>query len=146
MWISTAVMGLLLACADYQQANVIKQLSSEWRLHPVSERPDHKYYLGDTFTGYKPYLGTLGWQSAFPTTAFQPGDWLLVPRFRTSAWWRLPPTQRLHWVARYSFSSRLPIRVMDVPDSAGFYASCWGSLPFVFTRHPLEVFDLFQVQ
>jgi hypothetical protein len=49
-------------------------------------------------------------------------------------------------IARFEVRSWNPLRVMDVPASAGFYASCWGALPWAITNHPLERFELYQAQ
>ena len=43
-------------------------------------------------------------------------------------------------------AARVPLRVMDIPGSAGFYASCWGILPYAITSHPLEHFELYRVE
>ncbi len=150
--VSTAVTGLLVAHADYAQANTILAMSNVLReraadLEVLAPRPAHRwYYLGDTFTGYAPYLGPQGWEAAFPTTVFHRGDLLLRPRYRTSSWWALPRTLKLNPVLSEEFRSRNPLRVMDLQGSAGFYASVWGALPFVVTQHPLEQFDLYQVR
>ena len=46
----------------------------------------------------------------------------------------------------WEFNNWIPLRVMDVPASAGFYASCWGILPYAITQHPLERFELDRVK
>lgn len=150
-WTLTACLGGLLMYADYAQANVIVRLAQilsqqSTVLERLSPSRSHRWcILGDTFSGYQPYLSPIGWTTAFPNQIFQTGDLLLRPRYRMSAWWTLPHPERLLPVHSYAFPSRFPFRVMDIPASAGFYASCWGSLPFVLTLHPLEQFDLYQV-
>lgn len=136
----TACAGLFVASADYAQANVIRNLATA-----LPAREGNSFYLGDTFSGYEPYLKPLGWQAAFPNQAFKKGDWLLVPKYRQSSWWRLPDTLRLELVNTFEFQSPLLVRVMDIPSSAGWYASVWGTLPFVLTRDPLERFDIYRV-
>lgn len=150
--LTTVVGGALLACVDYDQAQAIVKLARaldnrrEW-LQRVSPRPAHHWrYLGDTFDGALPYLGPLGWENIFPSEELHAGDLLLKPRFRQSSWWTLPNPQRLQRIGTFQMDSRIPLRVMDVPASAGFYASCWGALPFAITRDPLERFELYQVR
>ena len=152
IWCSTALLGFLLAVADYAQAGAAARLAQvltnrQGQLEAVAPRPPHHwYYLGDTFDGAQPYLLALGWQNVFPDDPLQAGDLLIKPRYRQSSWWRLPQTHRLRLVLAYEARSRLPLRVMDVPSSAGFYASAWGALPFTITRDPLERFEVYQVQ
>lgn len=150
-WFLTLVMGGALAYVDYAQAGTIRRIADvlaakESELQRLSPRPPHEwFYLGDTFSGYPAYLAPLGWKSAFPGEHFQSGDLLLRSRYRTSSWWKLPDRIHLQPVGEEEFPCRLPLRVMDVPDSAGFYASVWGSLPYVITEHPLEQFELDRV-
>jgi 4-amino-4-deoxy-L-arabinose transferase-like glycosyltransferase len=148
----TGVTGLLLAYADFAQSRAITRFApilreEAPRLEALSPRPPHHwYFLGDTFTGYTPYLSPLGWQSAFPNQTFEPGDLLVRSRYRMSSWWTIPGQERFEHLASYPFPSKIPLRVMDVPAAAGFYASCWGALPFTITRDPLEQFDLYYVR
>jgi hypothetical protein len=162
----TALAGLLLAHADYVQADTIVRLAESLRLRAgefqkLAPRPQsHWYYLADTFDGSQPYLEPLGWQNVLPHQKFQKGDLFLRAYYRKSSWWnvgdemrrspddRRPSARqsggRFRPVARYEVRSWNPLRVMDVPASAGFYASCWGALPWAITSHPLERFELFQ--
>jgi hypothetical protein len=150
-WAATALMGLSLAYADYGQANTIVQLmrtltDKQADIQKLAPKPFHHYsYLGDTFDGNQAYLAPLGWEDAFPSQAWRVGDLLLKPHYRQSGWWRLDHPEYFRLVAVFEFPSRNPLRVMDVPASAGFYASCWGALPFAVTNHPLERFELYQV-
>jgi 4-amino-4-deoxy-L-arabinose transferase-like glycosyltransferase len=149
--LTTAALSAFLACADFDQAETIVQVAQELRdrqatLMHLAPRPAHHwYYLGDTFDGAQPYLGPQGWEDAFASQEMRPGDLLLKPYFRRSSWWTLQHPERLRRIATFQMESRIPLRVMDVPASAGFYASCWGSLPFAVTRDPLERFELYQV-
>jgi hypothetical protein len=149
---ATALFGACLAYADYAQAGVIRKL--EWALtanspafEKLAPRSSNKwYFLADTFDGAQPYIEPLGWESVFPNQNFSRGDLFLRARYRKSSWWAVPHPERFEWLARFVYDSRLPLRVMDVPASAGFYASCWGALPFTVTKDPLEEFDLYLVK
>ncbi len=147
----TAVVALLVAHADYLQANTIQALAqwaSQKQLELEKLAPKNKsgwYYLSDTFDGSQPYMQPLGWASALPDQSYKKGDLLLRAYYRKSSWWniddKLPNFKLIYQV---DMRSRNPIRVMDVPASAGFYASCWGALPWTITPHPLERYQPFQ--
>ena len=147
----TALAGFLLAHADYVQANTIVRLSDVLRARaPELEKlaphaHTHWYYLADTFDGSQPYLLPLGWQNVLPYQKFKPGDLFLRAYYRKSSWWNVDnEMKRFKPVARFEVTSWNPLRVMDVPASAGFYASCWGALPWMIMTHPLERFELYQ--
>jgi hypothetical protein len=151
-WALTALTTLLLAFADYGQAETVRHLAAilkgrQEQLEALAPRSKQRwYYLGDTFDGAQPYLNPLGWENIFPTQAVKSGDLLLKSHFRQSAWWQFPHRERLRSVMAVDIKGQPPLRVMDVPASAGFYASVWGALPFVLTDHPLERFELYQVK
>lgn len=148
----TAFAGLTLAFVDFIQADAIIRLAETMearrpqlqRLAPQDRF--HWYYLGDTFSGSEAYLGPQGWENVFPTDRFKKGDLLLKPHYRLSSWWKVPEPKRFKPVFTVEMKGQPPVRVMDIPAGAGFYGSCWGPLPFVFTDHPVERFELFQVQ
>jgi 4-amino-4-deoxy-L-arabinose transferase-like glycosyltransferase len=147
-WGTTALLGGMLAYVDYAQANVIVPLSQvlemqEPLFQDLAPRPPHHwFYLADTFDGSQPYVLKLGWQNVFPFQEFPSGSLFLRSYYRKSSWWTIPKPERFQPVMAWDYDCRIPLRVMDVPASAGFYASCWGSLPYVITRHPLERFEL----
>ena len=147
----TALAGLLLAHADYVQANTIVRLAESLRMQAgefqkrAPKPQNHWYYLADTFDGSQPYLEPLGWQNALPHQKFQKGDLFLRAYYRKSSWWNMDEEMKqFRPIARLEVRSWNPLRVMDVPASAGFYASCWGALPWAITAHPLERFELYQ--
>ena len=80
-----------------------------------------------------------------PHQKFNRGDLFLRAYYRKSSWWNVDEElKHFRPVMTLELRSRNPIRVMDVPASAGFYASCWGALPWTITNHPLERFELYQ--
>jgi hypothetical protein len=151
-WAATALMGATLASADFSQAGVIQSFSQileaqrEQFQRLAPQPPRQWFYLGDTFSGAPPYVTPLGWKTVFPFQDIPRGSLLIRARFRTSSWWNLPEPQRFEAVTAWEFESRNPFRVLDIPASAGFYASVWGSLPYVWTDHPLERFELSRVR
>lgn len=148
----TALAGITLAYVDYIQADAIVRLAQtlegrRGQLEAIA--PPSKtnwYYLGDTFSGSEPYLAPLGWKNAFPSDPLEKGDLFLKPFYRLSSWWKVPHPERFKPIFVVEMKGNPPVRVMDIPDGAGFYGSCWGPLPFVFTKHPVERFELYQVQ
>ena len=147
----TALMGLLLAHADFVQADTIVRLAEALRrkapeLQAIAPRPPARwYYMADAFDGSQPYMLPLNWENMVVHQTFQPGDLLLRAYYRKSAWWNMTEEMKHQRpVYRFEFWSWNPLRVMDVPASAGFYASCWGALPWAITNHPLERFELYQ--
>jgi len=151
-WGATAIIGAALAYVDFAQAGVIVSMADVLQaqrptFEGLSPRSSHRWYnLADTFDGSQPYVALQGWENSFPSQAFPTGSLLLRRVYRKSSWWTLPDTQRYQPLMAWEFNSRVPLRVMDVPASAGFYASCWGSLPYAITRHPLERFVLYIVK
>jgi hypothetical protein len=151
-WGATALLGLALAYVDYAQAGVILPLSrvladNNVLFQQIAPRPPHHwYYLADTFDGSQPYVLRLGWENVFPNQQFESGSLFLRSYYRKSSWWKLSDPQRFQPTMAWEFNNWLPLRVMDIPASAGFYASCWGSLPYAITRHPLELFELYLVK
>jgi hypothetical protein len=150
---ATALCGLLVAHADYVQANTIIRLAQNLelksaRFQVLAPKPAHHwYYLADTFDGSQPYLLPLGWENVLPHQNFKKGDLFLRAFYRKSSWWNVDEElKHFRPILSIEMRSKNPIRVMDVPASAGFYASCWGALPWTITNHPLERFELYQAE
>jgi len=139
----TALGAFCVALADTAQANVIFDLTK--RLAGKECSHGGCYYLGDTFSAYPEYLGPYGWQASFPNQAYRLGDIIVSAHYRQSAWWRLSDTIVRKRVGTVVYPYALPLRVLDVPASAGWYASCWGALPFTITTDPLEQYEIDQV-
>ncbi len=148
---ATAVLGLLVAHGDYVQANTIVKLaerleSKSAEFQALAPKPAHRwYYLADTFDGSQPYLLPLGWENVLPHQKFKRGDLFLRAYYRKSSWWNVnEELKHFRPLLSIELRSKNPFRTMDVPASAGFYASCWGALPWTLTDHPLERFELYQ--
>jgi 4-amino-4-deoxy-L-arabinose transferase-like glycosyltransferase len=151
-WGATALMGGALAYVDYAQAGVIVPLSQVLQsqkplFQAMAPRPlNHWFYLADTFDGSQPYVLQEGWENVFPNQKFTSGSLFLRSVFRKSSWWTISNPEQFQPVMVWEYTSWVPLRVMDVPASAGFYASVWGILPYAITRHPLERFELYRVK
>ena len=87
----------------------------------------------------------LGWENVLPHQKLKKGDLFLRAYYRKSSYWNVNEQLKNYKpILSIEIRSHNPIRVMDVPASAGFYASCWGALPWAITTHPLERFELYQ--
>jgi len=140
----TFIMGLLLAVTDYTQAGVYKKIRSD--LNSDGVRP--AYFKSDIFSGITGYLKSDGWRIVVPgEDVLKPGDLFLIGYISTPvAWIKEPEIQgRLELIKVYEYKTKLPFRVLSVPDSAGFYATCWGALPWSVSRLPLERYKLYLV-
>lgn len=132
-----------LALTDYAQAYVNRRIHRDLPgfLDAVSHRPTLSprfYFLGDAFTDATPYLEDLGGAAAFPDDRLPRGALLVRKTRAMPAQWAGPVRADLEFLGALEYPSRWPLRVMDLPSSAGFYASVWGALPWSFTLGPWE--------
>lgn len=148
-WLSATVVALGLGClslayADYRQADVYRKAAHDLRVFdPLGAKG--RYFLGDAFVGYTPYLEATGWKAAFPGDDLPIGSLLVRNEFTAPSWWSTPGTEGHELLGSVVYDASFPLRVMDLPASAGFYASAWGALPFSFSRRPWEVFHVYRV-
>lgn len=133
-----------LAVGDYLQAQAQRDVARDVQRDRLLDTGRRGVYLGDAFTSS--YLKTVGWEPGFSTTDFSPGTLVLKPEVVMPPWWFRSKSLSLRPIKQYSYSSRWPLRVMDNKASAGFYASCWGGLPFAFSQGPLERYTLYEVE
>lgn len=137
------LVGLALGWADHAQAETNRRIARDLLADGWRDRAPRCFYLGDSFTGND--LKAAGWETAFPETAFAPGDLVLLREVVMPPWWFRPAPGRFQVLKAYEYPSRFPLRVMDNRGAAGFYASVWGALPFTFSRGPLERYTLLRV-
>jgi 4-amino-4-deoxy-L-arabinose transferase-like glycosyltransferase len=139
-----AVSGMVSFCvaqADADWANSARQMASVIRERTQNEA-GAVWFQGHW--GFQYYMQPLG---AAPfdldLTAFRPGDLLVTPTGDLAA---LPPPRR--FVAseeQLDNRLRLPVVTMRSGLEAGFYASVYGSLPFVFGTVPTDQYKLFRI-
>lgn len=132
-----------LAVGDYLQAEAQRTIARDVLHDNLLAGGRRGVFLGDSFTSS--YLKTVGWEPGFPSTDFSPGTLILKQEVVMPPWWFRSRSIPLRPLKQYTYSSRWPVRVMDNNASAGFYASCWGGLPFAFTQGPLERYTLYEV-
>ncbi len=138
----TILFSGLLAYADYKQAEPSRLVPAELEKAGYTGGERH-FFLGDSFT--MSYLKRTGWVPCFPETEFKKGDWVLAKEVTMPQVWFYRKPLVLKEIAKFNYSTRFPLKVMDNQGSAGFYASVWGALPFTFSNSPWERFHLFEI-
>ncbi len=137
----SGVVSFCVAQADADWANSARQMASVIREQTKNEAGAVWYQGHWGFQYYMQQSGMVPFD--LDLTAFHPGDLLVTPMVDLAA---LPPPAR--FVAseeRFENRLRLPIVTMRSGMEAGFYASVYGSLPFVFGPVPADQYRLFRI-
>jgi len=140
------VFGWLAAYADYRYANSYREFAREIGQFRQDSRTNAAiWYVGEW--GMQYYLDRNGAQYLFQASQEpKKGDYVVVALM---PWlWKPSPqvTERLILYATREYHLRLPLRLFNIQSNAGFYGHDWGLLPFAFSREPLEVFEIWEVQ
>ena len=139
MLLFTAALGV----ADFRQAAVGRAIVRDAARDGWAAPGRRLFYGGDSFTGS--LLGYAGWKALFPTTELETGDLVLHQEVVMPRWWFSLFRGRIELVKEYVYPAGVPLKLMDMEGSAGFYASAWGALPFTFSRGPWERYRLWRV-
>lgn len=143
---ATVIIGVSALYADRLQAGTYKRIASD--ISKDNYAAGNKYFNGNSFMGFYGYLTESGgWKPLYTSTKLQKGDLVLLPRYSAPVILPLPKeyvAEHLKIVKIYEYNNRFPLRDMNKEDSAGFYSSFFGTLPFVISTKPLEKFYLFQ--
>ena len=128
--IPTAIVALVVTTADYLQANAVRR-SVETIVENHRDEKDRLLFTGHW--GFQYYMMRHGIESMeISRTAFKPGDLLAVPVIAARA--NLPPED----IAPRSYEVLAPklkwAATMSHHVGAGFYASNFGPLPYVFGK------------
>lgn len=136
--------GLSLAYTDYIQAAVNIKIARDIK----TVKTDRGYFKGESFIGVSAYLKEAGWKTVFPESILKVGDYFLEGTISSPTVWMFPPKieGKLRYLRSFEYRSWIPLRIMSVPASAGFYASCWGALPWSVSRLPIERYNLYVVE
>src|SRR5208282_579672 len=127
-------LALLAARADFQLATAVRQSARQvWARYGHATRP--LWFQGHW--GFQYYLEALGaspWD--LESSVVNPGDRLAIPHNNSNL---LPPDPR-EVAMRETLTVPGPslLATWNETIGAGFYASVWGPLPFVFGRVPPE--------
>lgn len=143
--ICTLIISTLIACSDYLQANVNKEISLDMNKKLPANFIGKKYYLGGSGFGHSYYLAENGWLELCDYSVLQKGDLILFPV-------NILPLIRpqkiaisLTLLSSKEYSIPIPLTVMNFYSSAGFYGSVCGPLPFSFSTKPVETVLLYRV-
>lgn len=130
-----------VAQADADLANSAKQMANVIRDRTKSEAGT-VWFQGHW--GFQYYMQQWGIpQFDFGTSILRPGDLLVVRESDANT--KSPPPQFLASDEQLETRLRQPVATMYPDMKAGFYASTYGALPFVFGAVPSERFHLFRM-
>lgn len=147
-WVA-AVFGvaLLIAFADFQLANSYRRAGMQIG-ELATARPEAQLWFRGHW-GFQFYLEKQNGKAleADPQGERQlrPGDWLAVASYPAPVWLSDSLKERLKKAMTLAYPLRMPIRTMNPPARAGFYASATGNLPYSFSRRPLEIIQVYSV-
>ena len=93
--------------------------------------------------GFQYYMEQAGAKAVdFANSGIQPEDYLVVPGNNTNVY---RPDRAFQDLKSYRFPAGRVVGTLNGPPvGAGFYASIWGPLPYVFGRIPHEEFKLYR--
>jgi len=137
----SGAVSLCVAQADADWANSARQMASVIRERTKNEAGAAWFQGHWGFQYYAQQLGMAPFD--LDMTAFHPGDLLVTPMGDLAA---LPPPKR--FVAseeQLETRLQLPVVTMRSGMEAGFYASVYGSLPFVFGPVPTDQYRLYRI-
>lgn len=135
-----AMLTLCLAVADFQAARV-----GPWISQHAEKGSGRNFYWGNGFSGYTYYLDQVGWEAFDSRQPPHAGDRVLVPQNLNAQGSSALLKQWPHRLIQiYTFSTSVPLRTLSLVDSAGWYSSSWGALPFSFSMQPIERFLLIE--
>ncbi len=140
---ATIAISLPLAAADYEFARIYVDISNKLR-REFASRGFGISFCGEW--GFRHYLEAAGFK-LLSSDDSTPRGGQIVARPRLATPYRLAEDLESMMVKidSFSYTPRLPLRLLDDGSRAGFYASHWGLLPYSFSRSPLERVDLYQV-
>jgi len=150
LFLALAVTWADTTLADVQRS-AAHAIIEDLQPHPrtrIAPGKAHKMPPGIWFMGHWGFQWYMEKQGAraldFEKAQARFGDFLVVPINNTNI--QQPPFPPFLFIKKYRFNSCRWLGTMQKqPVGAGFYATVWGPLPFVFGRIPPEEFWLFKV-
>ena len=144
--LSYAVTGLacLLAVttvyADYAWANIARVAAQE--ITSKYKVPKRTFFQGHW--GFQYYMEKAGALPVdYTSSDIQTSELVIVPTNNTAI---LKPNPVFGLLAKMEFPNKSPIATMSRPQSAGFYASNHGSLPYSFKKPSNEVYLIYMMR
>jgi 4-amino-4-deoxy-L-arabinose transferase-like glycosyltransferase len=128
------VLALLAARADFQLATAVRQSARQvWAGYGHATRP--LWFQGHW--GFQYYMEALGASALdLKRSVVNPGDHLAIPRNNSNL--LLPDPRKVTMLETLTVPGPGLLATWNETMGAGFYASVWGPLPFVFGRVPPE--------
>jgi len=91
--------------------------------------------------GFQYYMEKLG---ALPIdyrdSIIQTGDFVVIPMNNSNS---SRPDASFDWVDTMKFATNFPVHIMSPNDTAGFYSSIWGSVPYKFETSSKEIYRIY---
>lgn len=136
-------LGLAVAWGDYRYAGAAREAAGN-----IAEfaRLRRRTLWIEGHWGFQWYMEAAGAKSVdFHNPLIRTSDYLAMPSLIKSTAWRVPqdPLGKVLQVFNVPGSSWLA--TLDKQSAAGFYASVYGPMPFVFGSFPPELFVVFEI-
>jgi dolichyl-phosphate-mannose-protein mannosyltransferase len=138
----TFALSVILAVSDYQHASAYKNFARDLKkLHPSSAI----WFVGDW--GCRYYLNKEGFHYLLSSdNSPEKGDLIVKAEIAGLHNPSAVLLSRCSLLEALEVNTKFPVRLMNIRAHAGFYSHGFGFLPFSFSRQPLEVFYLYQVE
>lgn len=133
--VCTGLLAMAVTWADVKLADSARIAAAEFH-QQYAEREDRVRFAGHW--GFQYYMEACGFQPLDVHQRIIPGDVLILPENNTNVP-QLPP-QVFSEVGRVEYVACPILTTMSAPVGAGFYASVWGPLPFVFCAVSPELY------
>jgi len=137
--IGCAILSLLVAQADFQEAN-LPRTATQSICAQYAGAPGRMWFEGHW--GFQYYMQSAGaWPLDSDQLAFMPGDFLVVPEQNSNA--KLIASRMVTLDKVFTLSGLPWLAALNINLGAGFYASRWGPLPFAFGSIPPEKYFVY---
>ena len=137
----SGIVSFCVAQADADWANSARQTAMVVRERTKNEAGILWFQGHWGFQYYMQQLGVTPFD--YDTTAFSPGDLLVIPTGDLAA--QPPPPRFVRPDEPLETRLQQPVVTMNTGMEAGFYAAVYGSLPFTFGAVPRDQYDLFRI-
>jgi hypothetical protein len=137
----SGVVSLIVAQADADWANSARRMATVIRERTKNEAGTVWFQGHWGFQYYMQQFCVAPFD--VDMTTFHPGDLVVTPRYELGA--QPPPARFVTSEEQLENRPRLPVATMRSALEAGFYASVYGSLPFVFGKVPIDQYSVFRI-
>jgi len=144
--IGTAVLGLLVAGADYELAVAQRDFAENdgAALKAEAEAQGHQAWFVGEF-GFRYYMEQQGLQELPKDIVVSEGDLVIQSPLADPRLFSEEMKDRVDLIQTIGRPAMLPIRVTSFEARAGFYGHFWGLLPFSLSTSNIEEFLVYRV-